>query len=104
MSNPSSSAHDEPAVAVAPAATPRAPVEPTPQVPDQEPERRPLGVLAFVCGAVTVLVTAAFFPSLPHVIDWGAVLTALAVGLLARRTWRTRAAKKRAGREQPTGA
>lgn len=42
--------------------------------------RRWIGGSAFVVGLVGALAFFAFFPGLPHVIDWGAVLVALAVG------------------------
>ncbi|MFE0671924.1 hypothetical protein [Streptomyces sp. NPDC058867] len=58
--------------------------------------RRRAGIVAFLAGFVVALAFFAFFPGLPHVIDWGAVLVALAVGALARwacQSWITRAAK-----------
>lgn len=48
--------------------------------------RRRAGIVAFVTGVVATLAFFAFFPGLPHVIDWGAVLTALLAGALARWT------------------
>ncbi|WP_030345226.1 hypothetical protein [Streptomyces sp. NRRL S-1022] len=60
----------------------------------QDPERsqrwasrRRIGALAFVGGLVGTLGFFAFFPGLPHVIDWGAVLVALAVGAVVRWGW-----------------
>ncbi|KOV71063.1 hypothetical protein [Streptomyces sp. MMG1121] len=49
-----------------------------------EARRQRAGVVAFLVGLVATLGFFAFFPGLPHVIDWGAVLAALAVGGLAR--------------------
>lgn len=50
-------------------------------------QRRGRGI-RFVAGFATGLAFFAFFPGLPHVIDWGALLVSLAVGLLAGRTSR----------------
>ncbi|MFG3205374.1 hypothetical protein [Streptomyces sp. NPDC048192] len=52
----------------------------------------------FVAGLVLSLAFFAFFPGLPHVIDWGAVLVAIGVGALARwgyLGWTARAAERR---------
>ncbi|MBT3160315.1 hypothetical protein KQH42_11995 [Streptomyces sp. CHA1] len=46
--------------------------------------RRQAGIVAFVVGLVGALAFFAFFPGLPHVIDWGAIVVSLAVGALAR--------------------
>ncbi|MCX5082878.1 hypothetical protein OG862_18045 [Streptomyces sp. NBC_00401] len=46
--------------------------------------RRPAGIAAFVTGLVVTLVFFAFFPGLPHVIDWGAIVVAVLVGALTR--------------------
>jgi hypothetical protein len=46
--------------------------------------RRRVGIAAFLLGLVVALAFFVFFPGLPHVIDWGAVLVALAVGGIAR--------------------
>ncbi|MBC9717811.1 hypothetical protein H9Y04_35300 [Streptomyces sp. TRM66268-LWL] len=57
---------------------------------DQEQEQaveirlRRAGIAAFAAGLVGTLAFFAFFPGLPHVIDWGAIVTALIVGALAR--------------------
>ncbi|WP_282704244.1 hypothetical protein [Streptomyces sp. CC219B] len=66
--------------------------------PDQtgETRRRQAGIAAFLVGLVATLAFFAFFPGLPHVIDWGAILVSLAVGGLARwacQSWMTRTAK-----------
>lgn len=53
-------------------------------------QRRSAGIAAFAAGFVLVLAFFAFFPGLPHVIDWGAIVVAVLVGALARwicRTW-----------------
>ena len=62
--------------------------------------RRWAGVGAFFVGAGVVLGFFGFWPGLPHVIDWGAVLVAVGAGALARwgcQGWVTRVARKRAG-------
>ncbi|MBT2446708.1 hypothetical protein J7F03_06375 [Streptomyces sp. ISL-43] len=58
---------------------------------------RRAGISAFLTGTAAGLAFFAFFPGLPHVIDWGAILTSLAVGALARWAWRSRIRKKYAG-------
>ncbi|ALO93891.1 hypothetical protein AQJ11_01470 [Streptomyces corchorusii] len=50
----------------------------------EDVRRRWVGGGAFVVGLVGALAFFAFFPGLPHVIDWGAVLVALGVGGLMR--------------------
>ncbi|MGV9554537.1 hypothetical protein [Streptomyces sp. NPDC003522] len=55
-----------------------------------EARRRRSGIVAFFCGLVASLAFFAFFPGLPHVIDAGAVVVSLAVGVSTRwgfRTW-----------------
>lgn len=69
--------------------------QPTPEDPIWEAKHRRAGIIAFLAGAVASLAFFAFFPGLPHVIDWGAILTSLAVGALARWAYRTRTAKSR---------
>ncbi|NNN35439.1 hypothetical protein HLK59_34735 [Streptomyces sp. S3(2020)] len=64
-----------------------------------ETRRRRVGIVGFIVGLVAGLAFFAFFPGLPHVIDWGAILVSLAVGLLARwgcQSWVARAAAGRA--------
>jgi hypothetical protein len=54
-----------------------------------------VGIVAFLTGLVVTLAFFAFFPGLPHVIDWGAILMSLAVGGLTRwacQAWMTRTA------------
>lgn len=46
--------------------------------------RRRAEIAAFAAGLVATLAFFAFFPGLPHVIDWGAILVALVVGGIAR--------------------
>ncbi|MEV7541327.1 hypothetical protein [Streptomyces sp. NPDC089915] len=70
--------------------------QPTPEEPSGEAKRGPAGVAAFLIGAAGSFAFFAFFPGLPHVIDWGAILISLAVGALARWAWRARAARKHA--------
>ncbi|MGW3103155.1 hypothetical protein [Streptomyces sp. NPDC001100] len=65
--------------------------------------RRRAGITAFFSGLVAALAFFAFFPGLPHVIDWGAILVSLAVGGLAQwccQSWITRAAKAKSKAEQ----
>ncbi|MFF4386241.1 hypothetical protein ACFY0G_05490 [Streptomyces sp. NPDC001552] len=67
--------------------------QPTPEDPAQAAKRRRAGIIAFLVGTVVSLAFFAFFPGLPHVIDWGAIFVSLAVGALARwayGTWTTR--------------
>ncbi|MEU8980791.1 hypothetical protein [Streptomyces sp. NPDC048309] len=55
-----------------------------------EARRRSAGVAAFVAGLSLALAFFAFFPGLPHVIDWGAIVVAVLVGVLTRwicRSW-----------------
>ncbi|MGW9412164.1 hypothetical protein [Streptomyces diastaticus] len=55
--------------------------------------RRRAGIAAFVAGLVVTLAFFAFFPGLPHVIDWGAIVVSLIVGALARwacQSWMTK--------------
>ncbi len=59
----------------------------------QEVRRRRAGIAAFVTGVVASLAFFAFFPGLPHVIDWGAILVSLAVGALARWVCQSRMAR-----------
>ncbi|WP_282696718.1 hypothetical protein [Streptomyces sp. CC208A] len=75
--------------------------QPTAEDPDREAELRRAGIIAFLVGAATTLVFFAFFPGLPHVIDGGAVLAALAVGGLTRWAWRARLTKRHTGRRGP---
>ncbi|MGX9887315.1 hypothetical protein [Streptomyces sp. NPDC002276] len=74
----------------------------TEQNKDQDPgqawrtRRRRAGIAAFLSGLAATLAFFAFFPGLPHVIDWGAILVSLAVGGLAQwccQSWISRAAK-----------
>ncbi|AZM58697.1 MULTISPECIES: hypothetical protein [unclassified Streptomyces] len=63
----------------------------------EETRRRRAGIVAFVVGMVAGLAFFGFFPGLPHVIDWGAILVSLVVGGLARwacQGWMARSAKK----------
>ena len=59
-----------------------------------EARQRSAEVAAFVAGLVLTLAFFAFFPGLPHVIDWGAIVVAVLVGALARWTWRSWMRKK----------
>ncbi|MFI6206992.1 hypothetical protein ACIBAI_11360 [Streptomyces sp. NPDC051041] len=65
-----------------------------------EVRRRRAGIGWFLAGLASSLAFFAFFPGLPHVIDWGALLVSLAVGALARwgrLSWMARTAEKKAG-------
>ncbi|MEU7012485.1 hypothetical protein [Streptomyces sp. NPDC046385] len=46
--------------------------------------RRVVGILGFAAGFVVAIGVFAFFPGLPHVIDWGAILVSLGVGAVGR--------------------
>jgi hypothetical protein len=68
--------------------------------PDQkwEARRQRAGIAAFVVGLAATLAFFAFFPGLPHVIDWGAIVVAFVVGGLARwycQSRMTKAARKK---------
>ncbi|MFE6841735.1 hypothetical protein [Streptomyces sp. NPDC057686] len=58
--------------------------ESTPEDPARAARLRRAGFGAFLAGAAATLAFLAFFPGLPHVIDWGAIIAALAIGGLAR--------------------
>ncbi|OIJ67202.1 hypothetical protein [Streptomyces mangrovisoli] len=49
--------------------------------------RHRAGLAAFLTGLIATLVFFAACPGLPHVIDWGAIFTAVAVGGLSRWGW-----------------
>ncbi|PSM41897.1 hypothetical protein C6Y14_18745 [Streptomyces dioscori] len=62
----------------------------------EKSRRRSVGIAAFLAGLVAALAFFAFFPGLPHVIDWGAIVVSLLVGALARwacRRWTERGNK-----------
>ncbi|WP_333762129.1 hypothetical protein [Streptomyces sp. IBSBF 2390] len=64
-----------------------------------EVRRRWVGIVAFLFGAGVVLGFFGFWPGLPHVVDWGAVLMAVLVGAVARwaaQRWVNRLARRRA--------
>ncbi|MEV7145893.1 hypothetical protein AB0O05_05280 [Streptomyces sp. NPDC093084] len=65
------------------------------QDPVQEAKHRRAGIIAFATGAAASLAFFAFFPGLPHVIDWGAILVSLVVGALTRWAWLARTRRKR---------
>ncbi|GAA0323520.1 hypothetical protein GCM10010302_73350 [Streptomyces polychromogenes] len=70
--------------------------QPTPERPAGEAKRGRAGVGPFLIGTAASFAFFAFFPGLPHVIDWGAILISLAIGGLARWIWLARAARKHA--------
>lgn len=68
---------------------------------DQDPGHRPgetrlrrAGGAAFVAGTLAALLCFGFAPGLPHIIDWGAILTSLLVGVVARWGCRTLLGKR----------
>ena len=68
---------------------------------EREPRQQRAGFVAFLVGTVGTLGFFAFWPGLPHVIDWGAILVAIAVGGLARsacRSWMAKTAQKKSER------
>ena len=60
-----------------------------------EARRRLAGIAAFVAGLVVTLAFFDFWPGLPHVIDWGAIVVAVLVGALARWICQSWMGKKR---------
>jgi protein-S-isoprenylcysteine O-methyltransferase Ste14 len=64
-----------------------------------EMRRRSVGGVAFVVGLVVTLAFFAFFPGLPHVIDWGAIIVAVLVGAFARRICQSWMGKRSKGSE-----
>ncbi|MFJ6798431.1 hypothetical protein [Streptomyces sp. NPDC091268] len=66
----------------------------TPPPPEGPPGRR-AGPTAFAIGTAASLAFFAFFPTLPHVIDWGAVTTSLLIGAATRWAWLARPTKAR---------
>ncbi|MFE3553828.1 hypothetical protein ACFXKW_03015 [Streptomyces sp. NPDC059193] len=68
--------------------------QPTPEDPTRETERRRAGIVAFLVGVAAAFGFFAFFPGLPHVIDWGAIIAAAAVGGLVRWAWLAHLAKR----------
>ncbi|MFJ4775544.1 hypothetical protein [Streptomyces sp. NPDC088762] len=70
--------------------------QPTPEDRIWAAKRRRAGVAAFLVGAAASLAFFAFFPGLPHVIDWGAIIVSLSVGGLARWAWQSHITKKHA--------
>lgn len=71
--------------------------QPSPEDPSREASRRRAGIGAFLTGTAASFAFFAFFPGLPHVIDWGAIIASLAVGGLARWAWLARIAKRDLG-------
>ncbi|MEV6106894.1 hypothetical protein AB0M28_19565 [Streptomyces sp. NPDC051940] len=62
-----------------------------------ETRRRRAGIAAFAAGALVTLAFFSFFPGLPHVIDWGAIVAAFGVGVIARWACQSRMNRKNAG-------
>ncbi|MER7520883.1 hypothetical protein [Streptomyces sp. NPDC126499] len=46
--------------------------------------RRRNGIAGFAVGFLVSIAFFAFFPGLPHVIDWGAIIVSIVVGGVAR--------------------
>ncbi|MBT1092331.1 hypothetical protein [Streptomyces sp. Tu102] len=64
----------------------------------RDSQRRRAAIAAFLAGSFAALAFFAFFPGLPHIIDWGAILASLAVGALAQwgcRSWMKRTTTKK---------
>ncbi|MGW7449939.1 hypothetical protein [Streptomyces sp. NPDC054787] len=68
--------------------------QPTPEDPAREAKRRRASIAAFLTGTAASFAFFAFFPGLPHVIDWGAIIVSLTVGALTRWAWQARVARK----------
>ncbi|PWI18734.1 hypothetical protein DI272_34795 [Streptomyces sp. Act143] len=69
--------------------------------PTRDTRRQRAGIAAFLVGMISALAFFAFWPGLPHVIDWGAILVAIAVGSLARwacQAWMAKTARQRSDR------
>ncbi|MET7474250.1 hypothetical protein ABZT17_07780 [Streptomyces sp. NPDC005648] len=64
-----------------------------------ETRRRRIGITAFLAGLVATLAFFAFFPGLPHIVDWGALLVSLAVGGLAR--WACQSSMTKTAEKKP---
>jgi hypothetical protein len=63
-----------------------------------EARLRSAGIAAFVAGLVVTLACFAFFPGLPHVIDWGAIVVSVLVGGFTRwicQSWMRRRSRER---------
>jgi len=52
--------------------------------PARHRQHRRAGIIALAIGAAASLAFFAFFPGLPHAIDWSAILVSLVVGALTR--------------------
>ncbi|AIR98943.1 hypothetical protein [Streptomyces glaucescens] len=65
---------------------------------DRGTRRRRAGIVGFLGGLAGPVALFGFFPGLPHVIDAGALLVALAVGLAGR--WVCRDRVVRGGRKR----
>ncbi|WP_030709428.1 hypothetical protein [Streptomyces sp. NRRL F-2580] len=68
--------------------------QPTPEDPAWEAKRRRAGIAAFLIGTAATFAFLAFFPGLPHVIDWGAIVASLAIGGLTRWAWQSHITRK----------
>ncbi|WP_404958032.1 hypothetical protein [Streptomyces sp. 147326] len=68
--------------------------QPTSEDPAWEAKRRRAGIAAFLIGVAVSFAFFVFFPGLPHVVDWGAIIASLAVGGLARWAWQSHMTRK----------
>ncbi|MGW1777192.1 hypothetical protein [Streptomyces sp. NPDC002104] len=75
-------------------------IPPSPDDSAWEAKRRRAGLVAFLVATAASFAFFAFFPGLPHVIDWGAIITSLAAGGLARWAWQSRLARRRSAHPQ----
>ncbi|MFE4261684.1 hypothetical protein [Streptomyces sp. NPDC056883] len=74
--------------------------QPSPDESAWEAQLRRAGLAAFLLATAASFAFFAFFPGLPHVIDWGAIVTSLAVGALARWARRSQLSKRRGAHPQ----
>lgn len=74
--------------------------QPSPDDSAWAAKRRRAGLAAFLVATAASFAFFAFFPGLPHVIDWGAIITSLAVGGLARWAWQSHLSRRHATHPQ----
>ncbi|MFF7211007.1 hypothetical protein ACFZAU_10760 [Streptomyces sp. NPDC008238] len=70
---------------------------------NQRQRLRRVGIAAFASASAVTLAFFAFFPGLPHVVDWGAVLVALGLGAGARHVARAWVRKREARADGTVG-
>ncbi|MCP3758397.1 hypothetical protein [Streptomyces sp. TBY4] len=76
---------------------------PTPADPTWEAKRHRAGLAAFLAATALSFAFFAFWPGLPHVIDWGAIITSLAAGALTRWAWQSHLSRARAAAQTARG-